>query len=372
MPSLLKQDHRYYSQFYDSDRKPNRKKVPLKTSRKRSAKQAHRRLVDAWATGEFDPWRDNPQTFREQGVQAPSLSVASSQFLDAKETEGLSSRTLNSYRGRLSGFSSEVGDKTVDTIGPEDIEAYCKDQNVSTSTRHTRFRVLRSFFGWLEENGAISERPTESVTPPNRPQDFPRPVSEDELEQICEAVRSDYEQKKEMNGVRQGDIIWRERAFRWSYLTGMRLEEIARLRWTHIDDAKGLILIPENKSGRPQTVPLIQRAVKVLGDAKKDHKKTEAEYFVFRSPRANPTERNIGSWKRHHTTKFTHYRKKAGLSDEITHHSLRHGTASRLAEAGKTATTIKEFLRHSSIDTSMKYVRMSNEQLRNEVDSVFS
>ena len=58
MPSLYQQNGNWYSQFYDSDRSPQRKRIPLKVATEEAAQRLHYRAVDAYALGEYDPWTD--------------------------------------------------------------------------------------------------------------------------------------------------------------------------------------------------------------------------------------------------------------------------------------------------------------------------
>lgn len=56
MATLVKNHDWYYLQFYSKDRKPKRKRIPLKTKTKRTAEQIKRKLEDQYAKGEYDPW----------------------------------------------------------------------------------------------------------------------------------------------------------------------------------------------------------------------------------------------------------------------------------------------------------------------------
>ncbi|MCH2450584.1 MAG: hypothetical protein MK198_10615 [Gracilimonas sp.] len=58
MSSLIKQHGLYYVQFYNSKRRPKRKRVPLKTRTKQTALKLQRKPEDDFATGAFDPWLD--------------------------------------------------------------------------------------------------------------------------------------------------------------------------------------------------------------------------------------------------------------------------------------------------------------------------
>ena len=64
-------------------------------------------------------------------------------------------------------------------------------------------------------------------------------------------------------------------------------------------------------------------------------------------------------------------RRKTGLPEKLSFHSLRHGFCTALAEAGKSAAVIKEAARHADVQTSMQYVRMANEKLKGEIQEAF-
>jgi hypothetical protein len=98
MASLVKRSTGYYSQFFNQQRRPKRKQVALGTPRKRAALQALRRLEDAYATGPFDPWLDDPHTFERRGSEPEPSSEVLAQFLQRKEQQGRSENTINSYR----------------------------------------------------------------------------------------------------------------------------------------------------------------------------------------------------------------------------------------------------------------------------------
>ena len=55
MASLVHQGGRYYVQFYDADRSPIRKRIPLKPSEKRTAQRLLACTEDAYVLGDYDP-----------------------------------------------------------------------------------------------------------------------------------------------------------------------------------------------------------------------------------------------------------------------------------------------------------------------------
>lgn len=58
MPHLRKKGVHYYAEFYDPDRHPKRKWVPLRTKDKQAATHKLTDFDRRFARGEYDPWQD--------------------------------------------------------------------------------------------------------------------------------------------------------------------------------------------------------------------------------------------------------------------------------------------------------------------------
>src|SRR5690554_4993071 len=87
----------YYARFYDRNRTPSRKEVPLRTTRKDIARRRLTKLEGEYERGEYDPWLDQGAGAR----QALTLAEAKEQFLASKR-ETVQPRTLDTYDGILS------------------------------------------------------------------------------------------------------------------------------------------------------------------------------------------------------------------------------------------------------------------------------
>jgi site-specific recombinase XerD len=79
----------------------------------------------------------------------------------------------------------------------------------------------------------------------------------------------------------------------------------------------------------------------------------------------------VNSFRETNSRAFAKYRQAAGIERPLTLHGLRHGFCSRLAEKGASAHTIQRLARHDSIESSMKYIHLSNRMLKDELDSAF-
>jgi integrase len=102
-----------------------------------------------------------------------------------------------------------------------------------------------------------------------------------------------------------------------------------------------------------------------------DLRKGAADSYVFGGPGTRSGTRNIEAFRNNLSRAFRRYKKAAGIERPISLHSLRHGFCTALAEANKSAATIRELARHASIETSMIYVKMSNSHLKREMEEVF-
>lgn len=368
MASLVKQRSRYYLQFYDSTRKPARKKVSLKTTRKRAAKKAQRRLEDAYALGEFDPWADDPITFRDRNADDPQMSKAVRRFLNLKREQGRAQTTITTYRKQLDRLTDRAGDPPISALPSSAITEYVRDASVSKATRRKRFRHVKAFCRWADSEGLTPSNPIDDVQQPEKADKLPKAVRTGELARICSTIESDYAEKHGGDGLRDGEILWLVPLFRFMFFTGLRGSEIGRLRWDHIDRDRKLVFLYRQKSGKEGTVPLISKADALL---ERIDRPDDGEQYVFCSPRGDRYERDPYVFRDYISRRFRIYRDKAGVRDSVTLHGLRHGFATALAEAGKSAAVIKEACRHASISTTMKYIHLANRRLRDEMEDVF-
>jgi integrase len=106
-----------------------------------------------------------------------------------------------------------------------------------------------------EEWGWLRSVPTETVKKPVAAPPRRRGVSQEEIDAICTELRT----------MRVGKQV--EAMFRLSLETGMRLSEIAGLKWADVSEK--YVILPETKNGDRRNVPLSQVARDII-EARKD------------------------------------------------------------------------------------------------------
>jgi integrase len=325
---------------------------------------------------EFDPWTgEDPRAVwsgdsrdGESGdspsLESPTLTTTIERFIDRKKREGRKQTTLDTYRGIWRRFRRSAGAERLSELSASDVSAFVHDESVSQATRRKRYRhvcaVLRS---------ADRDELTSGVPTPRYDEKLPTPIRPGEFERIIGAVKAEYREKRREHHIRRGSLVWTIPAFRFLFNSGLRAGELAALRWRDIDRERSLVLVREQKNGRAETVPLVGGAESALRHAPRPR---GPEMYVFRTRRGSTTERSESAFARRLSRRFSSARDRAGVSSEKTLHDLRAGFATRLADAGLTAHKIKRALRHSSLKMALRYVRLSNRELRSEMEEAFS
>ncbi|WP_156921780.1 tyrosine-type recombinase/integrase [Desulfovibrio inopinatus] len=146
--------------------------------------------------------------------------------------------------------------------------------------------------------------------------------------------------------------------------TGMRRQEMVRLRWEHVDIAHAIIHLPNDpKLKTGGTVYLNADAMMVI-----QRRKGIDPVMVYPHKR----EKTLTSWISH---TFRDLINELGFNDGITDrahrlvfHSLRHTFASWLVLAGTDIYLIKELCRHKTIEMTMRYAHLIPDRGRYAVD----
>ncbi|MCB9759424.1 MAG: site-specific integrase [Alphaproteobacteria bacterium] len=142
--------------------------------------------------------------------------------------------------------------------------------------------------------------------------------------------------------------------------TGMRLGELAALRWEDVDFERDRIRVCRSyshghetspKSGRSRTLPMTQQ----LALALREHKlATGGGERVFLSEEGELLDHNT---VKHH---FWFGTRAAGVK-RIRFHDLRHSFASQLVIAGASIYKVQKLLGHQDVKTTMRYAHLSPE-----------
>lgn len=144
-------------------------------------------------------------------------------------------------------------------------------------------------------------------------------------------------------------------AIRLLILTGARLREILHLRWEHVDLGRGLLFLPDSKTGR-KTIVLNAPALLLLADLPRF-----GSYVIAGDNHEKPRADLHRPWKM--------IAKRAGL-EAVRIHDLRHTFASFGAGSGLGLPILGKLLGHKEVATTQRYAHLDNDPLRRATNEI--
>lgn len=361
MASLRKHKGRYSARFYDSGRSPKRKEVALGTSRKSVAEPKLRRLEEAYAKGDYDPWNGGWL------VEHKGLSDAADAFIEAKENAGLRPNTIEVYEFVLKGIQEHAppGVNVRDVL-PDHVRSYVhapkevagEDEEVSNATKRHRHSHLATFFRWAIEQGWADENPVEKVNKPRKEEKTKAFFEPEDVEKVLNAIDAYRKMRKDEPGPTPSDQ-WLKEIIVVAFGTGLRRGELLNLQWRDVDLENGRLFVRHRGDFKPKNGQ--ERAVSLVGDALEMLR----AMHEARTPIPNEpvfTDDNGESPRPDRVTKrFKKYVRKAKLKDreDLHFHSLRHSTASHLTMEGAPKEVVAEVLGHTTNRMADKYSHLS-------------
>lgn len=144
-----------------------------------------------------------------------------------------------------------------------------------------------------------------------------------------------------------------------AYGAGLRSSEVACLKVTDIDSVRMQIHIRDGKGGKDRYVVLSPVMLSELRNYwRKSRKKTQSDWlFPGQSPDKSTTPASVA-------TAYNKAKESAGITKNGGVHSIRHAFATHSLEAGEDLYTIKQLLGHSCIESTARYLRLTNNKMQ--------
>ena len=140
------------------------------------------------------------------------------------------------------------------------------------------------------------------------------------------------------------------------YATGLRIHEATHLQITDIDSQRMLIHVHQGKMRRDRLVPLPALLLEIL---RAYWQETRPRTWLF--PGQDGTQPIHGQTIHRACQRAA---RKAGLSKQVTPHTLRHSLATHLLEVGTAIRTIQDLLGHRQLRTTALYTQVTPELLQ--------
>ena len=231
-----------------------------------------------------------------------------------------------------------------------DYLSHLRSQGKSGATVSRVLASLKNFYAYLVSTGFLEESPVSGDIHVDRGEKkLPQILTGKEVELLL-AQPSGLDAK----GLRDKAML------EVMYATGMRVTELIDLNVEDVNLELGIVKCHSGKKSRVIPLyPAAQKALSVyLSDVRSAMISDVSEQALFVNIGGTRMSRQ-GFWKI-----GKHYQELAGISKDITPHTLRHSFAVHLLENGADLHSIQEMLGHADISSTQIYTHVVKKQLK--------
>ena len=294
-------------------------------------------------------------------------------FLEYLEiTKGLTKATLENYNYYLKRFNEYAKDKNVTNPSNITLELVNKfrlalnkyaptpGERLKKNTQNYHLIALRAFLKYLAKNNikSLAAEKIELSKQDERQVDF---IEADDLERLLEAPLK----------IKNPDIIkFRDKSLlELFYSTGMRVGELAKLKIKNINLKKDEFTI-RGKGGKLRLVFLSSNAKNWINKYLDHRNDNNPHLFIRFDKNRNDPSYEGGLTPRSIQRLVEKYSMIAGITKQVTPHTMRHSYATDLLINGADIRSVQTLLGHSSITTTQIYTHITDQQLK-EVHQAF-
>lgn len=265
-------------------------------------------------------------------------------YIACKKLEGLSNKTLYNYMlflDKLNCFFT----KPCSTISTMDLRMFLAQhgKGKQASTVNGYITYLKNFFGWLQDEEYILKNPAKKLAFAKVPKLILEGYKPDNLEKLRDTCKS----------------IKEKALFELLDSTACRISEIAKLNIYDINfDDKSIKIT--GKGNKQRIVYFSTRAKMYLEEYLKTRKGESNKLFLSDKKPYHPIK------ERALQLIISNIHKRSGVSERVHCHKFRRTQATHLLNSGMSLPGVQKILGHESPETTQRYARLSDENLKNE------
>ena len=249
-------------------------------------------------------------------------------------------------------FMQERGITSAAAVKEQDLKAYIhalEEQKLAASTVSRNIASIKAFFLYLFSEGKIQNDPALCLKAPKIEKKMPEILTMGEVSALLEQANGD--SPKEIRDKAMLELL---------YATGIRVTELISLKVSDVNLPMHFIMCrdPHKERMIPFGTQAHDALERYLGGVRAEMVEDKSSEILFANCSGKPMSRQ-GFWK---LIKF--YAKKAGITADITPHTLRHSFAAHLVENGADLKSVQEMLGHSDISTTQIYANMNHNRIR--------
>lgn len=226
---------------------------------------------------------------------------------------------------------------------------YLKNNNSSDATVSRKIASIKNFYKFLYTKNLIQDNPTGYIAAQKVVHKLPEILTVEEINLLLSQP-----DLLTMKGIRDKAML------ELLYATGLRVSELLNLDLGDIDIRSECIVC--SGKNKERIIPVYHKAIEVINSYLSNVRPSmissldETALFVNTSGERMTRQ---GFWKL-----IKKYQKSAGISKDITPHTLRHSFAAHLVENGADLYSLQEMMGHSNIASTSVYSAFMKQQIR--------
>lgn len=235
-------------------------------------------------------------------------------------------------------------------LNPAALASYLRTYGGKPATRARKLAALRQFAKFCVDRGWLSIDPTEALEAPIRRRNLPRALNRSQADELLD---------------QDGDFSrfpLRDHAvLELMYSAGLRASEAVGINVPDLDLEERSVLV--RGKGAKERIALFGETAKaaLLDYISSERSCTEEGQPLF----VNRAGRRLSVRTLQYLVK--QWAKKAGISNDVSPHTLRHSFATHLLDGGADLKTVQQLLGHESLATTQIYTHVSMERLKDVV-----
>lgn len=294
-------------------------------------------------------------------MSSDELPLEAEEFLVWLSAErGRARNTVQAYRRDLLQYQGWLQSRGLSplTVGHDDLTQLVAERratDAATSSIARQIAAIRMLHRYLAVEQYRTDDPAARLDGVRVPSGLPKPLTEAQIVSLLDAV------------IGNEPVHRRDRALlELAYATGARVSELVGLSVGDFNFDESLVRV-FGKGSKERIVPFGSAAalaldewfgpsgrVRMVPDRWKRRGDAEA---VFLNQRGGRLSRQ-GAW-----LVIKKYGERAGITDHLSPHVLRHSCATHLLDHGADLRIVQEMLGHASISTTQIYTRVSQDRL---------
>jgi integrase/recombinase XerD len=269
---------------------------------------------------------------------------------------GLSDNTIVAYRQDLISFLAFLKKENITTWPTKatDIDAFLaelQDQKKAITSISRMISSLRKFYQWLVRQNIQKINPMQEIDSPKKRHALPVALSIKEINDLL--AQPDIKTKL---GLRDRALL------ETLYATGIRVSELINLKFNDLHADLGLLKV-FGKGNKERLIPISSVAISWIENYQQKVRDglllkvgKNCDYIFLNNHGGQLTRQAV--WQI-----VKHYCQLAGISKNVTPHTLRHTFATHLLENGADLRVVQEILGHTDISTTQIYTNLTQKHI---------